>query len=202
MILKLISQSTVTPLSLDEVKMHLRLSTASTVEDPLLIALVKSAAAVGENMCMRPFTPHTYQLSLDSFPAEGITLPWGSPLSTDAGDVVITYVDSSGAAQTLSSTAFTIDDQSQPAFLTPSSDNDWPETEDQINAVTVRYVAGYPISGGDPTTPEAIKSWMKLQVGSLYEHREAAVIAIGSGSVQAMPFVDGLLDPYRLLEVL
>ena len=41
--------------------------------------------------------------------------------------------------------------------------------------------------------PAAIKQWMLLQLGHLYEHRESA----SDFQVYATPFIDGLLDPYR-----
>lgn len=43
--------------------------------------------------------------------------------------------------------------------------------------------------------PEGIRSWMLLRVGSLYESREDTVV-LQRGTVSAMPFVDGLLDPF------
>jgi uncharacterized phiE125 gp8 family phage protein len=43
--------------------------------------------------------------------------------------------------------------------------------------------------------PEAIRSWMLLRIGALYENREE--LAVGSRIVVLeLPFVDGLLDPF------
>lgn len=200
MIFRCLAESSVEPLTLDEVKLHCRLSTADTVEDSLLTSLIKSVRQQGENITKRAFCPHTYQLTFDAFPDGGITLPM-APLSTLSTDITITYTDSSGAAQTLSATAYTIDNRSEPGYLAPSSDNDWPDADDTINSVTIQYVAGYPLDAGVATTPDAIKTWMKVRIGTLYEHRES--VAIDRGSMLEVPrtFIDGLLDPYCLVEV-
>lgn len=201
MIWRCIAESSVEPVSVHDCKLFMRLSTADTAEDALIEGLEKSARMVGENMTKRAFVPHTYQLTFDEFPDGGITLPQ-APLSTLSNDVTITYVDSSGANQTLSGTAYSIDDRTEPGYLTPSSDNDWPDTNDQINAVTIQYVAGYPLSGGSPTTPDAIKTWIKMRVASMYENREAIMVDQRAGLVELpRTFVDGLLDPYCIVEV-
>ncbi len=43
--------------------------------------------------------------------------------------------------------------------------------------------------------PKAIKQWMLLQLGSMYENREAA----SKDAMNTMPFVDGLLSSYRVV---
>ena len=45
--------------------------------------------------------------------------------------------------------------------------------------------------------PDGIRAWMKLRIGSLYQNREE-VAALSRGSLADLPFVDGLLDPYRV----
>ncbi len=102
----------------------------------------------------------------------------------------------------MSATGYSVDTASEPAFITTSSDNDWPDTMDQINAVTIQYIAGYPLSGASTaTTPTGIKAWMNLQIGSLYEHRESLAVD-RSNAVMEFPrsFVDGLLDPFVIDE--
>ncbi len=70
----------------------------------------------------------------------------------------------------------------------------WPIALPQIGAVTVTFDAGY---GAPAAVPEGIKSWIKLRLGSLYAHREE-VAALSRGRIDPLPFVDGLLDPYRV----
>lgn len=43
--------------------------------------------------------------------------------------------------------------------------------------------------------PEGIRSWMLLRLGSIYENREEVAILV-RGKIEALPYVDGLLDPF------
>lgn len=45
--------------------------------------------------------------------------------------------------------------------------------------------------------PEGLRHWILLRVGSLYENREEVAI-MNRGKVEELPFVDSLLDPYRI----
>lgn len=47
------------------------------------------------------------------------------------------------------------------------------------------------------TVPEGLRNWILLRVGSLYENREEVAI-MNRGKVEELPFIDGLLDPYRV----
>jgi hypothetical protein len=60
--------------------------------------------------------------------------------------------------------------------------------------VRVVFDAGY---GTPSDVPEGLKSWIKLRIGSLYAHREEMSI-LSKGRIDPLPFVDGLLDPYRV----
>ncbi len=46
--------------------------------------------------------------------------------------------------------------------------------------------------------PEGIKSWMKIRIGSLYIYREELVV-LPRGKVEPIPFIDSLLDPYKVV---
>ena len=92
-----------------------------------------------------------------------------------------------------------MDDRSEPGVIVPSteSNNDWPETNDVINAVTVSYVTGYVDAA---SVPADIKQWIKLQVGMMYEFREPAI----TGTIisnQTRGFIDGLLDRHIIMSI-
>lgn len=46
--------------------------------------------------------------------------------------------------------------------------------------------------------PEGILQWIVMRAATLYSNREE-VAAMRSGKIEALPFVDGLLDPYRVV---
>ena len=53
------------------------------------------------------------------------------------------------------------------------------------------------IYGGPEPVPEGICNWILIRTGSLYENREEVAI-MNRGKVEELPFINGLLDPYRM----
>lgn len=51
--------------------------------------------------------------------------------------------------------------------------------------------------GGPEPVPEGIRNWILIRTGSLYENREEVAI-LNRGKVEELPFINGLLDPYRM----
>ncbi len=72
-------------------------------------------------------------------------------------------------------------------------------------AYTLKTMAGASITLTDTGTgshyigvvPDGIRNWIKLRLGSLYTHREEQAV-LSRGSIADLPFVEGLLDPYRV----
>ena len=100
-----------------------------------------------------------------------------------------------GNTQTLASTEYLVDAVSEPARLTPAYSKTWPATRNQANAVTVTFVCGY---ASPEAVPIGIRRWMKLRVGTLYENREEVAL-LNRGKIEALPYVDRLLDAYRVI---
>ena len=195
MALRLQTDATCELVTMAEIKSHLRLSTVGTAEDTLLTAYVKTARKQAENLTKRSILQQVWKLTLDDFPTV-IRVP-RPPLSSTASEVVITFLDeTSGDSTTLSSTGYTIDSESEPARIYPSYGNSWPNTYGVPAAVTIDFTAGSTISAVD----EDIKTWVKLRAGSLYENREAHA----GVELYDLPrnFIDGLLDPHVIIEVL
>ncbi len=193
------SRTTVLPVSVDDLKVHLRIaSTAiaggSSAEDALLESYEMAAIRRGENLTRRAWQRTAWELTLDSFPTGQMVLP-RPPLTTVSTEVVVGYIDTSASTQTLGSTGYGIDSRSEPGGLIPSTESseDWPDTNDVFNAVTVTYFSGY-ATGTTNSMPESIQQWIRLQVGQMYEFREP--VTEGSLNTQRRDFLDGLLDPY------
>jgi hypothetical protein len=109
--------------------------------------------------------------------------------------VSINYLDMGSVNQTMPALNYTVDAACEPARITPVFGQIWPICLPQIGAVSVTFDAGY---GTAAQVPEGIKSWIKLRVGSLYAHREE-VAALSRGRIESLPFIDGLLDPYKVV---
>lgn len=202
MTLRVVTDATAEPVSIAELKLHLRLSTVSTVEDSLLTGMEKAARTYAENYMKRPCLPQTFKKVMDSFPDE-IILP-RAPLSTNSTDVVITYLDAaSGDSTTLSSTVYDIDVDAEPGRIFLRDGQEWPDHWTARNAVQVQFVAGFPLSSsGAAQCPDDIKAWIMMRVAAMYEHREPITIAQSNGLIEVpRSFVDGLLDRHVLIDV-
>lgn len=185
MTLQLITAPAAEPVTLAEAKLHLRVDTAD--EDALIGSLIAAARQRAEHELRRSLVTQTWERVLDAFPGAEIELGMGPVQSVTS----ILYADAAGITQTLASSAYVLDNVREPGWVLPAAGLAWPETAATVNAVRVRYVAGY---GNAATVPSGIKQWMLLQIGAMYENRES----VAMGSVTPMPFVSGLLDPWRV----
>lgn len=204
--LRLVTDATAEPVSLEDLKTQIRLASTETDEDALLEGLITVARKAAENKTRRACLPQTWQLKLDDF-ADEMVLP-RAPLSSASTDVVITYLDAaSGNSTTLPSTHYTVDADSEPGRVFLAYDSEWPDVYPVPNAVTITFKAGYPVTTSAPTTdtcPKAMETWIKMRAAALYEQRESHLLAgFGGQAFQELPhsFYDGLLDDLVLIEV-
>ena len=192
------------PVSLQEAKAHLRVDFDD--DDGLIQALIAAARQAAETITNRQLMSARWKLVMDSFPGpslmgvpagQSFSLPWHAILihkSPVLNVVSINYLDMAGVLQSMPASNYTVDAACEPARITPVFGQIWPIALPQIGAVSVTFDAGY---GAAASVPEGIKSWIKLRVGSLYAHREE-VAALSRGRIEPLPFVDGLLDPFKV----
>ena len=189
MALKLITAPSTYPVTLAEAKLHCRVDLAD--DDTLITALITAATEMAEQKTGRAIMTQTLELTLDAFPEafELTRVPVQSITS-------VKYYDTTGAQQTLSNTLYALDaaDDFGFAHISPVYGGTWPTTRDQINAVAVRYVAGYADAAG---VPQSIKNWILLMVSTMYANRETEAYSSRAVSTTVqMQFVDRLLDRY------
>ncbi len=192
------------PVSLAEAKLHLRVD--FTDDDVLITALISAARQAAETITGRQIVTARWKMILDSFPGPSLMgVPAGQTFSLPGHAILlhkcpvqsivsIQYLDMTGSLQTLASNNYTADIACEPARITPVFGQCWPSSLPQIGAVSVTFDAGY---GAAAAVPEGLKSWIKLRVGSLYAHREEVAV-VSRGRVELLPFIDGLLDPYKV----
>lgn len=186
MALRLTVEPATEPVSTAEAKAHMRVVHSS--DDTLIAALIVAARKQAENILGRSLLPQTWQKTFDEFP-DSIELPYPPIQSVTTVD----YVEPDGSPVTLTAASYAVDIASEPGWIVPAYGYDWPDTREQINAVTVTYVAGYANVGA---VPQAIKQWILLMVGHYYENREATVPGV---NMTPLPFISGLLDPYLVV---
>jgi uncharacterized phiE125 gp8 family phage protein len=192
MSLTLVTAPPVLPVTEAEVWAHLKVNLTGSPPAPadqshilgLINAVVDEldgqAGTLGRAIVMQ-----TWDLKMPSFPAAR-TMAVGYQGPQPAADAIrvplpplqsvasIAYVDNNGDSQTLSSALYTVDTASQPGLIVPAYGEAWPATRDAIDAVTVRFVAGYPSDGASPpdyrpNVPDTIKTAIKLKVEALYD---------------------------------
>ena len=205
--IQLVTPPTEEPVSLLEAKLHLRVDFDE--DDMLIASLITAARQAAETLTGRQFTTARWKQVLDCFPGpslmgvpagQAFTLPGHAILLAKApvqSVVSIDYLDMGSVNQIMPALTYTVDAACEPARITPVFGQIWPICLPQIGAVSVTFDAGY---GTASQVPEGIKSWIKLRVGSLYAHREE-VAALSRGRIESLPFIDGLLDPYKVVTV-
>lgn len=207
---KVYEANTVEPLTLDVVRKHLGIEpyevdssgTGDHPHDEMIMAMLGAAREYVENFTGRSVALKTYELALDSFPADEIELPYPPIVSIES--VTYTTTDSSDdyVEETVEATDYALDQNQETAgWLKPAAGLSWPSASAVMNAVKVRYLAGYqdpePASS-DPAAdplPYAIRAALLLMVGHLYANREA----VSDKAMTEVPFaVDALLRPLRV----
>lgn len=196
MALSVITPPAVEPISASEAKASPSLRVTTTADDTDITALIKTARLMAETRSLHALVTQTLELVLDGFPTGGIKLPM-PPLQSVTS---IKYIDTDDTEQTLSSALYDVDTETVPGMVAPAADESWPtDVMDQINAVRVRYVAGF---GGAAEVPADIKSWIKITVGTLYDNPQGFVVGTAQ-TVTPIPrnYVDALLDNYRYMAI-
>ena len=180
------------PITRNEAKLHLKVEADQTSDDALIDLLVSAAREDAEDFTNRCFCWSTWELRLDEFPTNGnqeILLPRPPLIRVNS----IQYVDADGVTQLLGSDNYQVDDKSEPARVRAAYGLSWPATRAQMNAVTVSYVAGYPVSeAGSPAdyaanVPAAAKAAVKLILGHLYANRETVMAMPGGVAAIEIP---------------
>jgi uncharacterized phiE125 gp8 family phage protein len=193
------------PVSLEQAKLHLRVDFSD--DDVLISALISAARQAAETITGRQLVTARWKYVLDAFPGPSLMgVPAGRPFTLPGHAILIPkapvqsivsidYLDMGSVLRTMPAANYAADLACEPARITPVFGQIWPITLPQIAAVSVTFDAGY---GNASAVPEGIKRWMLIRMGSLYQNREE-VAAMSRGKIEPLPFIDGLLDPYRMV---
>lgn len=165
-------------MSVEELKEYSRID--SSDEDNLLSEFLTAATRAAEQYTHRAFLTQTWDLTYDSFRSL-MRIPLGETQSITS----ISYVDTAGDSQTVTSTVYREDLSTEPARITLATNQTWPTADSVTNAVTVRFVAGY---GAESAVPQEIKDAIRVAASYRYMCRE--------GDYQDAFF--SLLSTYRL----
>lgn len=173
MALKLITPSVVLAVTVADAKTSLRID--GTDLDAEVTGAIHAATKIVEHESGRCIMAQTFELTLDAFP-DSLELTRFPVQSITR----ITYADSVGASVVLSNALYALDaaDDYGFAYAVPVYAGVWPETRVEINAVKVRYVAGYATTAADVRPEDALKiktllAYWVQDPTSLYERLDA-----------------------------
>jgi len=188
MALRLITSPAAEPVSLSEAKAHLRV-TSSSENDLIAIYLAAARQMIDgpTGWLGRALVTQTWELLLDTFPANEIKIPL-PPLQSITS---IKYDDEEGVEQTIGAENYDVD---LDGWIVTADDYAWPTPIAAINAVRVRFVAGY---GNAAAVPSTVKAAIMLMVGDMHRHRAS----VSDGSVGAVPMsttVESILAGLRV----
>lgn len=167
----LVTGPTKEPLSLDEVKEHLRIE--SNDYDSELDALIQEARRYVERHTGKALITQTWNLVLDDFRIK-LDIPYPPLQSIES----VTYNDLDNTSQILNSAYYTVDTDSEPGRMNEAYGYSYPGVYPDLNSVTIQFKAGY---GDDPEdVPETYKRAMKLYIQWMYDGEKLAKNALDS----------------------
>lgn len=195
-----------TPISVAELKTHLRLDGLTSVDQDAMFGLyIQGVVRMVERRYGIALVTQTWTAVLDyGFDGCHFTADWGgrpyraydeiqlpaAPLqSVDS----ITYVDNNGTVQTLGVETYQLDTLSRPGRVLKAYGAVWPAVRPQRQAVTIQYKAGF---GTPAAVPADIKHALKLICGAWQANAEEVITGMIIGT---LPWgAEALLSTYKI----
>ncbi len=204
----LITAPTAEPITVDELRNHLRLDTSS--DDTYLSTLISSAREMVEQETRRALITQTRRVTVDRFPLKD-NLGWwdgvreGS-LSLQTQDFLelsiaplqsitsVKYWTVGEEQLTFASTKYIADKNRVPGRIVLKTAQSWPTDLREHSAIEVDYVAGY----GDTAdkVPAPLRQVIQIMCADWYENRESVVVGTISSSIETA--VSAVLEKYRV----
>ena len=155
------------PVTLDELRTHLRVDSAFDSE---LTRLITAARKTVEAYLHRQLINATYAWSFDYWPDYSFQIPVG-PLSSVTS---ITYYDANSTQQTWAASNYQVDTTELLGTITLAANATYPILQtDKKNAITITFVAGYGSSAS--SVPDNIKQAILVMAGHWFETTTPAV---------------------------
>lgn len=175
---------TVEPLTLAEVKAHIRVT--HNDDDIYISTLITSARRMIEQSYDLCLLQQSWSVFLDRWPAEGaVTLPLFPLLSV----VDIKIYGDDDVAATLDHAHYFLDAASRPARVTLRNGRTFPQPGRGVNGIEIKLITGFGASAN--TVPEAIKQALLMIISDWFASRGD----VDAGAFPATALT--LLAPYR-----
>lgn len=189
--LVLVSGPAAEPLSLDDVKTHLRVD--GTSEDALLQSLILTSRLHIEAALGLALVTQGWRLVLDCWPADGIVkLPVAPVQAIDE----VRVATAEGTLSIVDAADYMLDTSGRPARLIAKA-GVWPRPGRKFAGIEIDLTAGFGPAASD--VPEPVRQALLLLVAHWYEHRDP--IEIGTPATAVPHAVSRLLNPYRAVRL-
>ena len=186
MSLTLLSPPAAEPITLNELKEHLRVT--QTDEDALITGILVAAVRAIEARGRLALMTQQWRVTMDAPPDETLFLPISPVSAVDA----VSVIDANGAPQSIDASLYEI------ALGAPGrvrGAGPWPAPGAALDGIRIDFTAGYADAA---SVPAPLKQAVKLLAAYFYEAREAA----GEARLYTVPqSVDALIAPYRELRL-
>lgn len=184
---KVTAEPAIEPITLASLKDALRETTCDFDEE--LTRLLKAGRRQVENDARIKLITQTVAMYCDRFPVGSIMQIRLPPVLSVTS---IQYIDEDESTQTLASSKYYTDTNTTPPRIWLDENEYWPDTDDQPNAVTVTYQAGYGATAASvPVEAQlAIIEWVKMAWGRcdgdrrVYENLLNVISWTGVGVIQ------------------
>lgn len=194
--LRLVTAPPIEPVTLADMKAHLRVTAAD--DDSLISVYITAARRMTESVTKRALIQQTWDWVLDRFPAH-----FDVPLPPLQEVVYIKYLDTADVEQVLDPTTYIVDANPDWGRVALNYARVWPWSFPVINAVWMRFIAGYP-SVASPSTddlasgvPVELTHAIKMAVSHFYENPGAVESSRSRGGFELMPLAyQALVWPY------
>ena len=159
------------PLSLAEIKSHLRVDDSS--DDEMLSTIIQVAREQVEDITRRALLTSTWDFVIQEWPVENyIKLPYGNLQSVTS----VKWKDTDGTETTLTAgTDYLVETNGENVgrVVLPYGES-WPsDTLYPSNPITIRFVCGWTAAS---LIPAKIKAACKLIAGDIYQNREGKIL--------------------------
>jgi uncharacterized phiE125 gp8 family phage protein len=193
----LITPATESTITVEEARLQLRNEDdTERIDESLIQSLCFAADRMAENKTGRALMQATYEYAADSWPCHGVIKLWPGNLVAVAS---VNYRDSDNVEQTLvEGTDYEVNKRSMPGRVIMIN---MPSLKCRHDAIVITYTVGHGAADVEAEAqralvPEDIKSWMKLQLATLYENRQLFTEGMSLQSIQT--YSDLLIYPYLL----
>ncbi|TWF57005.1 head-tail connector protein [Neorhizobium alkalisoli] len=177
---------TAEPLTLAEIKAHLRLDNSD--EDALLLSLVTTAREHLERETGLCLISRPLRLCLDHWPKDGVIQIHRSPVQTVEA---VTVYEADGTGVEVSLEDHLLDGAARPARLWLKNP---PMPGQAMNGIEIDFIAGYGEAGTD--VPGTLKRAMSLHVGHMFAFR--GVVSPDQQPAGIPEGYERLIAPFRM----